>query len=368
MPLTPSRSVVIACAGAGKTTEIVSSARAANGGRVLLLTYTTSNQRHLEAEIAKMGFGEASEIRVAGWIEFCINLVARPYQRSILGTARRITGYNFDKPAPRYTKLSEPAAYADGDGRVYSDRPSLLATRVDEASAGAALGRLADAYTHILVDEVQDLAGYDLDLVIRILKCDISVMLVGDPRQAILDTHRVNKHKQFRGPAIAKWLQSLDKCCTIVNRLDSRRCRPEICKFASDLFPHLPPMTSLQSAAGIRNGVFAVAASALDEYFSVLPHSLAVRYSKASATLGRSAENIGIVKGRTVDHVLLFPTRPMLKYLAGNSIDVLSEPEKLYVAVTRARYSVTIVVPDTQLQEILEASRVSPFFRSRSST
>lgn len=355
----PSRKVVIACAGAGKTTEVVGVARSSLGQRVLLLTYTTSNQRHLEAEVAKNGIGSALEVRVAGWIEFCINYVARPYQRSLLGSPNRIAGYNFDSPADRYAKLTTAKAYLDRQGKVYSDRPALLAAKIDELSAGAAIKRISELYSHILVDEVQDLSGYDLDLVERLFAAPVGVTLVGDPRQAILDTHRVARNRQYRGPAIANWLQALDKYATIVNRVESHRCRPEICKFASELFPSLPPMKSLQKSAGVRNGMFAVPSSKLRQYLELLPNALAVRYSKASSTYGVAAENIGVVKGRTVDHVLLFPTKPMLTYLAGQNVTQLPEPQKLYVAVTRARFSVTFVVPDGEIAKIIAGGRVS---------
>jgi hypothetical protein len=54
--------------------------------------------------------------------------------------------------------------------------------------------------------------------------------------------------------------------------------------------------------------------------------------------------NIGNSKGRTFDRVMIFPTLPMKKYLETKNLDVAGDIAKLYVAVTRARYSVAFVV------------------------
>ena len=62
-------------------------------------------------------------------------------------------------------------------------------------------------------------------------------------------------------------------------------------------------------------------------------------------TLGLPAMNIGIVKGSTFERVVIFPTRPMKQYLSDGDPSKLKAPESLYVAVTRARYSVAFVVP-----------------------
>jgi DNA helicase-2/ATP-dependent DNA helicase PcrA len=55
--------------------------------------------------------------------------------------------------------------------------------------------------------------------------------------------------------------------------------------------------------------------------------------------------NIGVAKGSTFDRVMIFPTKPMLRYLDDKDETKLKAPERLYVAVTRARFSVAFVVP-----------------------
>jgi DNA helicase-2/ATP-dependent DNA helicase PcrA len=54
--------------------------------------------------------------------------------------------------------------------------------------------------------------------------------------------------------------------------------------------------------------------------------------------------NIGLAKGRTYDRVLIFPTKPMKEYLKTQEVAKAGDIAKLYVAVTRARFSVAFVV------------------------
>jgi DNA helicase-2/ATP-dependent DNA helicase PcrA len=48
-------------------------------------------------------------------------------------------------------------------------------------------------------------------------------------------------------------------------------------------------------------------------------------------------------EGSTYDRVLIFPTKPIREYLEDRDPAKLKRPEALYVAVTRARYSVAFV-------------------------
>ena len=69
-----------------------------------------------------------------------------------------------------------------------------------------------------------------------------------------------------------------------------------------------------------------------------------LRWNKNSDTLGLPAQNFGVVKGRSFDRVLIFPTEPMRKYLKKPDPAMSLDRAKFYVAVTRARHSVAFVV------------------------
>ncbi|MFG2045461.1 hypothetical protein [Dactylosporangium sp. NPDC048998] len=69
-----------------------------------------------------------------------------------------------------------------------------------------------------------------------------------------------------------------------------------------------------------------------------------LRHSRTTDTLGLPALNFGLSKGSTYDRVLIFPTQPVLTYLKNADPARLKAPDRLYVAVTRARHSVAFVV------------------------
>ena len=81
----------------------------------------------------------------------------------------------------------------------------------------------------------------------------------------------------------------------------------------------------------------------MHEYFDT-HRPVVLRDSKRTSTLGYPAINIGVAKGSTFDRVLIFPTKPMKQYLADGDPSKLKAPERLYVAVTRARHSATFVI------------------------
>ena len=59
--------------------------------------------------------------------------------------------------------------------------------------------------------------------------------------------------------------------------------------------------------------------------------------------MGLKAINFGVSKGRTYPRVLIFPTKPMVKYLRTKNPADGGDLSKFYVAVTRAQYSVAFV-------------------------
>ena len=59
---------------------------------------------------------------------------------------------------------------------------------------------------------------------------------------------------------------------------------------------------------------------------------------------GIATRNFGAVKGQTFERVLIVPTKNMEKYLStGNVEEITAAKEKIYVAITRAKFSVAFL-------------------------
>ncbi len=207
---------------------------------------------------------------------------------------------------------------------------------------------MAQIVDRIYVDEAQDLAGYDLELIERLLDSKIEVVLVGDHRQATFKTNQSAKNKQFGRQRIidkfATW--EADGRARIEIHNHSYRCVQEICDAADKLFPDVAGTISRNHARTGHDGMFLVRqrdVSAYAEEFS--PQSL--RYSRRTKNVPGLPYNFGEAKGMTFDRVLIFPHKPLETYcLTGKLEDAGKELPKTYVAMTRARQSVGIVMPN----------------------
>jgi DNA helicase II / ATP-dependent DNA helicase PcrA len=219
---------------------------------------------------------------------------------------------------------------------------SDLVCKINAASSGKVIARLESMYDEIYLDEVQDLVGYDLDLLDLLFESSIGVTVVGDPRQHTFSTNQGLRNKRYRGAGLIDWLAERAEICAREDRQVSHRCNQEICDFASDLFPDYPRITSADDQVTGHDGIQTVSRFEVLEYAEHYRPQV-LRHDKRADTQGLPAMNFGVAKGSTFDRVLIFPTKPIQEYLEHRDPSRLKKPETLYVAVTRARYSVTFV-------------------------
>ncbi|MBI5418386.1 UvrD-helicase domain-containing protein [Candidatus Poribacteria bacterium] len=72
---------------------------------------------------------------------------------------------------------------------------------------GKVIDRLSRIYTYIFIDEVQDLAGYDLELLNLFFKCNSATLLVGDLRQGTYSTNSTSKNKKYKKSKIVGFFE-----------------------------------------------------------------------------------------------------------------------------------------------------------------
>lgn len=272
-----------------------------------------------------------------------------------------IGGLNFKGRRNRFTKKTDLRYFIDGNSDLYRDAVSDFAIQLNATTNGAVVERLERVYTHIFIDEVQDLVGYDLDVLDLLFWSRINIMVVGDPRQHTFRTNLCPRNKRYCGAGLAQWFCEREgQCqCSLETHNYSYRCNQAICDFADTVFPGLQSTKSRDVPPSGHDGVFTVPASLLRDYLCDYGPVTALRYDKNADTIGIPATNIGVAKGSTHDRVIIFPTKPMLTFLKDGDASKLKSPEKLYVAVTRARFSVAFVVPDKWPNKPLRATAYS---------
>ncbi|MCX5823397.1 MAG: AAA family ATPase [Deltaproteobacteria bacterium] len=363
--------LLLASAGAGKSERIAKEALkwAASGGRVLLLTYTINNQFELVRHICRLNKVQPHNVAVKGWFSFLLEDMVRPYQRCIvterisgiiinsanphLGRSKNGKRFNLPGCAEKINGGCNPLHYVTKrDNRAHTHYLAKLAATIHEQTGGKPARRLTEIYDAVFIDEMQDLVGWDFAVIRAIVDTGISDLdCVGDFRQAVYQTSETTKKPRTSTEKIAEFK---DMGFEIDNLAISWRCIQSICDLADRLHakdglyaPTKSLVASVPSEYADHHGVFAVPASRVEEYVKAY-NPVILRWDRRTQRQfceGRTVCNFGESKGLGFDRVLIIPPNRHAKFLCGSTtaFDDASTDDsrnKLYVGITRARYSV----------------------------
>lgn len=338
--------VIIACAGSGKTTRLVKEAIAARDRRIAIITYTNNNIREIVRRFGERNSGVPTHVDVVSWFGFLLRECARPYQRSKYSAARIDSILFVNEGSARYIKEIDTARhYFAGGDLIYSDKIAKFVVKCEEASAKAVTDRLSEVYTDVFVDEFQDLAAWDLGVIRLLLESRVRVTLVGDPRQHIYETNPSAKNSQYHGVGIVELVEEWRRegLCCIERMSETYRCHRSICEFANAMWPGMDAMTALQERVTGHDGVFLVGEDVVAEYIRRFDPQV-LRYNRRAKSYGVEALNFGLAKGLEFARVLVVPTDPIKKYLCDGGVGHIERSrDRLHVAVTRAFHSVAFV-------------------------
>ena len=345
-----SNRIVLACAGSGKTTLIVDEACTETDCRSALVTYTINGAGELSKTAHQRHGHVPPSVAVSTWFTFLLRHFVRPYQNSLY--VPRISQIHFNQgQSARYIPATDVQRhYFSKPGTIYRDKVSKFACEVIQRTGGQPIRRFEQIFDRLYIDESQDLAGFDLELVEQVLKSATDVVMVGDHRQATYTTNDAKKNKQYARAKIVEKFEEWQAAglCTVEYQTQSHRCVQSICDFSDRFYPGFPKTTSRNRTATDHDGVFAVRASDVEAYrarFNPKP----LRYNRTFEIAGKPI-NFGNAKGMTFERTLIFPHGPLRKFLVSAKLaDAGKEIPKLYVAVTRARQSVAFVVNDDTL-------------------
>lgn len=355
--------LIVAAAGAGKTTFLVNEALKIKDERVLITTYTQANEAEIRKKIIEVNQCIPPNVIVQTWFSFLLQHGVRPFQGGLY--EKPITGLilvNSQSGLKGYTKLGQPIYFSEEkeferhyfskEIKIYSDKISKFVFRCNAHSRGDVIERLCKIYSHIFIDEVQDLAGYDLELLKLLFKASLNTLLVGDPRQGTYSTNSSSKNKKFKKAAIINFFEddSIEIETDKTSLTTNYRCNKTICNLSNKLFPHLPQTTSGNTEMTLHDGVFLVKEEDINEYLETYSPVQLRENIKTEVNQNYRVMNFGESKGLSFDRVLIYPTNPILKWLTDNNFELApTSRSKFYVALTRARYSVGIIFnyPDT---------------------
>jgi len=340
----PKNRVIVACAGSGKTTILIDEAKKLAGKRVLITTYTNENLEQIRDFFIGQNGWVPEHVTIQSWFTFLLHDGVRPYQNQMV-LKPRVNSICF--PQTKKSRWQKKSDYITASNDIYRDKTSEFVWECNRKTSGAVLARLGKMYDYIFVDEMQDLAGYDWELLNSLFDSGIGIIAVGDPRQSTYLTNNASKNKQYRGKerTYVEWLRSKEIApkVFITELVYCHRCNQNICDFADALFPGMPKSISRNLESTKHDGIFQIKRDSVVDYYNTYKPVI-LRWNKNENTFGLPAMNIGVSKGRTYDRVLVFPTKPMCDYLKTGDITKAGDKHKLYVAITRARHSIAFAV------------------------
>lgn len=360
--------LIIAAAGSGKTTHLVKDALEIKDQNVLVTTFTEANEEEIKKKFTIENGGVPENVTVQTWFSFLIQHGVRPYQGGIF--EERVNGLSLvPGQSSKYTKESETEKYYfDSSHRIYSDKLSHFVIKCNKSNNGEVISRINRIYPNIFIDEVQDLAGYDLEVLKLFFDSSSKIILVCDPRQGTYSTNNSAKNKQYKKSNIVHFFESdeIQKKLEVdsTSLTTNYRSNQKICDFANKLFPDHVVTNSGQAETTRHDGVFIVKEQNIDDYFGKYSCSVQLRYNVTEKRINQKHQviNFGNSKGLSFERVLIYPTKPIMDWIKDNNADLKpTMRSKFYVAVTRAKHSVGIVYnySDDEVIEGIEKFQVN---------
>jgi len=220
--------VIFAVAGSGKTTHIIS--KLTLDKRFLILTYTTNNIMTLRNSIIRK-FGYFPEnIKLQSYFVFLNSFCFKP----LLSYYVKSKGINWERP-PKFTfrlKRTDMKFYLDKNHRLYHNRIAKLCEIEDILPD--INKRLEKYYDCLFIDEIQDFAGYDFNLLKIITQANCEILFVGDFYQHTFDTSNdgnVNSGLFDDYNSYKKLFQKMGLTVDTITLRNSYRCGKAVCDF-----------------------------------------------------------------------------------------------------------------------------------------
>ena len=222
----------MSAAGSGKTWDICHEALAVverSDKKALIVTYTNRSAESARNQIRVQNEGVLHpQVIVKTWYRFLLSEMIKPYQTAVTnGRINHVKSVDFSEQYGQrnFYKAGTYARYINPYRNVRSNQASELAVFINKQSAGKSIERLQGIYSNIFFDEIQDLAGYDIELLRLLMESSVAITCCGDNKQATFKTHIAKKNKNQTGPNIWEFFRMLEKegIVRVEHNLASRR-------------------------------------------------------------------------------------------------------------------------------------------------
>lgn len=379
--------VVFAAAGNGKTYDLCRQAKElakTTNKEILIISYTNEGKSSIENEYRKQNNGIIDKkVVVKTWYSFVLSEFIKPYQCKLSlnykyfkddyafkippNYIKSIAFYSDEQPKKWYNS-GHIQYYLNGAKDLYKDNVAALAIKCLNDSEGAVIKRLEEIYGHIFIDELQDYAGWDLEIFKSLFSSKIVISCVGDYKQATFRTNNSLKNKRFRDDKIRNFFKVLEEnnLCEIGYSNETRRFNKEICGFVNKIFnekeSNVIPNDRIKNIEEDNTGIYIIENKFIKEYCDYYRPTI-LRYDRRSKiNFKHSCDvlNYGNSKGCTFDRVVIIPVSTVLPFITKQTaISSKQTRAKFYVACTRARHSVVFVVDQLEPSGLYKETKLN---------
>lgn len=346
---------ILACAGAGKTYTICSDALSSSE-RSLLITYTNKGRSSIESQLMKLNNEVPTQkAEVETWFGFLLRDIIRPYQSKYFSSdpdlPNKINFFqsiDFTTTYVRNNYKKETFRYFWSKGGMLKHNETVVfAELLFKLIGNRIINRLKQQYSTIYFDEVQDLTGTDMNIIMHLIDSPINVVMVGDPKQFTYRTHEEHrKNEKISGRNIDAFFKLLEK----ENKLEigytqtTRRFGEKLATFANSIDPEGELLKGSDKVSrNEHEGIFILPWKNLQAYEEKYRPTYLTYDSKQANKLPSYCTrkiNFGDSKGITRNDIVILPNTPLEKFVFEKP---LKSPTKYYIACTRARYSIALI-------------------------
>ena len=377
--------VIFAAAGNGKTYSLCKEAIkhvSKTDKYIMLVTYTNEGVRSLEKEYRKQNGGVIDKhVIIKTWYSFLMSELIKPYQCMLtLKYKHYKKEYNFPLPEnyirsiafyqeeglPRWYNRQHIQYYINSGRDIRKDTVSCLAAHCIDASRKKAINRIENIYSHIFFDELQDYAGWDLEIFIRLFASSIKVKCVGDYKQATFRTNNSAKNKQYRDDRIRDFfvLQEKKGNCSLLYENVTRRFNSEICTFINIIHSDSESFVYPDKNMDFENenaGVFIIDTEHMEKYCNYYKPTILRYRNDSEIPFNHNCQvfNYGNSKGATFERTVIIPVGTVSPFIKEQKeIKSNQTRSKFFVACTRARHSVVFVIPNPKESDLFKPVQI----------
>ena len=330
------KTLILAVAGAGKTTEIINNIK--KDDKTLIITYTENNYNILKNNIIKKFKGIPDNIKIYTYFTFLYRFCFLPLKKGF-----KVKGLDFNSNPNKYIKAKDINYYYNRvSKKMYHNR---LAKICSDYFIDDIIKRIEKYFNFIYIDEIQDFASHDFNLLLNLIKTNCNILLVGDFYQHTFDTSRdgnVNSNLYNDYDNYINKIKNSDSNIKVdtINFLKSKRCSKQVCEFITEYLKiKIESYNNHDSIIREIDDENTIEKIANDDNIVKLFYQNSKKYDM------KNKDNWGNSKGNTYINTCVVLNKNSYEKYKKHKLNELpsSTKNKLYVALSRATNDVYII-------------------------